>query len=113
MRLFLRRGLAALLLTAAMSSCRLDITAETVFTTPAGFETLVNAAYSYIRWWYGKEDGYSVAEMGTDIWMSGNGDVSPTLSSYQNLNSTQAALTSLWEKFYAAINLVNAGVKGI
>lgn len=121
MRLTLRRGLAALLLAAPMSGCRLDITehnpsgttAETVFTTPAGFETLVNAAYSYTRWWYGKEDGYSLSEMGTDIWMSGNGDVNPTLSSYQNLNGSQAALTSLWERFYTAINLVNAGVKGI
>ena len=73
MRLILRRGLAALLLTAPMNGCRLDITehnpsgttAETVFTTPAGFETLVNAAYSYTRWWYGKEEGYNIAEMGT------------------------------------------------
>lgn len=121
MRQTLRRGFAALLLTVAMPSCRFDITehnpsgttAETVFTTPAGFETLVNAAYSYTRWWYGKEDGYNISEMGTDIWMSGNGDVHPTLSSYQNLNGSQTALALQWEKFYTAINLVNAGVKGI
>ena len=29
------------------------LTAESVYTTPEGFETLVNAAYSYQRWWYG------------------------------------------------------------
>ncbi|HYD51798.1 MAG TPA: RagB/SusD family nutrient uptake outer membrane protein [Gemmatimonadaceae bacterium] len=121
MRPILRNGLAAMLLTAALGGCRFDITeynpsgitAETVFTTPEGFETLVNAAYSYTRWWYGKEEGYNIAEMGTDLWMSGNGDVHPTLTSYQNLNATQTALTSLWEKFYTAINLVNAGVQGI
>jgi starch-binding outer membrane protein, SusD/RagB family len=121
MRLTLRRGLAAILMTAAFGGCRFDITeynpsgttAETVFRTPEGFETLVNAAYSYSRWWYGKEEGYNIAEMGTDLWMSGNGDVHPTLTSYQNLNGTQAALTSLWDKFYTAINLVNAGVQGI
>src|SRR5688572_4143700 len=113
MRLTLRRGVAALLLPAAMNGCRLDITeynpsgttAETVFTTPAGFQTLVNAAYSYTRWWYGKEEGYNVAEMGTDLWMSGNGDVHPTLSSYKDLNGSQTALTSLWEKLYTAVNL--------
>ncbi len=62
MRLTLRRGLAAVLMTAAFGGCRFDITeynpsgttAETVFRTPEGFETLVNAAYSYTRWWYGK-----------------------------------------------------------
>lgn len=116
-----RRGVAALLLMAAINGCHFDITehnpsgttAQTVFTTPAGFETLVNASYSYTRWWYGKEEGYSIGEMGTDLWMSGNGDVHPTLTSYQNLNGTQAALTSLWGKFYSAINLVNAGINGI
>jgi starch-binding outer membrane protein, SusD/RagB family len=121
MRLTTRRALAVLLLPAAVGACHLDITeynpsgttAETVFRTPEGFETLVNAAYSYTRWWYGKEEGYALSEMGTDIWMSGNGDVHPTLSAYQSLNGTQSALTSLWERFYTAINLVNAGVQGI
>ena len=121
MRLTLRRAVAALVLPVALGGCKMDITeynpsgttAQTVFTTPEGFETLVNAAYSYTRWWYGKEEGYSIAEMGTDIWMSGNGDVHPTLSAYQNLNGTQAALTSLWEKLYSAINLTNAGIQGV
>jgi starch-binding outer membrane protein, SusD/RagB family len=123
MRLTSRRGLAALALAALSTTggCSFDITefnpsgttAETVFRTPEGFETLVNASYSYARWWYGKEDGYSVSEMGTDLWLSGNGDVHPTLTSYQNLSSTQGALTTLWEKLYTAVNLTNAGIQGI
>jgi hypothetical protein len=89
------------------------ITAESVFTTPEGFETLVNAAYSYQRWWYGKEEGYSLSEMGTDLWMSGAGDVTTDLTQYINLQGTNGAITTEWQQLYAAINLCNAGIKRI
>lgn len=90
------------------------LTAPTVFTKAAGFETLVNAAYSYTRFWYGKEEGFSVSEMGTDIWTSGSGDVYPQLTQYNNLQgSNTASLNLLWNNFYAAINLCNTGIAGI
>ncbi|WP_316839238.1 RagB/SusD family nutrient uptake outer membrane protein [Pedobacter gandavensis] len=106
---------------AALSSCKKmleeknlsGITAESVYTTPAGFETLVNAAYSYQRWWYGKEEGYAMAEMGTDIWMSGAGDVTTDLTQYINLQGTNTAVTTEWQQLYTAINLCNAGVNKI
>jgi hypothetical protein len=110
-----------LILPAVLAGCDFDITesnpsgitSETVFSSPEGFETLVSAAYSYTRWWYGKEEGYSISEIGTDLWMSGNGDTHPTLTSYQNLEATESAVDAFWEKFYAAINLVNAGINRI
>jgi hypothetical protein len=89
------------------------VTAEAVFATPQGFESLVNAAYAYQRWWYGKEEGYSISEMGTDIWMSGAGDVYPDLTKYVNLQGTNGALTTEWGPLYAAINLCNAGINRI
>src|SRR6478735_10015494 len=90
------------------------LTASTVYAKAAGFETLVNAAYSYDRFWYGKEEGYSVSEMGTDIWTNGTGDVFPQLSTYNNLQgSNTAALNLLWNNFYAAINLCNTGINAI
>jgi len=90
------------------------LTASTVFTNAAGFETMVDAAYSYSRFWYGKEEGYSVSEMGTDIWTNGTGDVFPQLSTYNNLQgSNTSALTLLWNNFYAAINLCNTGINSI
>jgi len=106
---------------AVLSSCKKSleennpsgITAESVYTTPAGFETLVNAAYSYQRWWYGKEEGYSIAEMGTDLWASGAGDVTTDLTNYINLQGTNGSLTTEWQQFYAAINLCNAGINRI
>ncbi|MXV49486.1 RagB/SusD family nutrient uptake outer membrane protein [Pedobacter sp. HMF7647] len=89
------------------------LTDNAVFSTPAGFETLVNATYSYARWWYGKEYGYSIAEMGTDLWASGAGDVYPDLTKYVNLQSGQEALGVEWKQLYAAINLCNTGINNI
>lgn len=121
MRNYIIKGLLLLTGFTAMSSCKKmleekdlsGITAESVFTTPAGFETLVNAAYSYQRWWYGKEEGYGMAEMGTDLWMSGAGDVTTDLTQYINLQGTNAAVTTEWQQLYAAVNLCNAGINRI
>tara|TARA_R110002124_G_scaffold198852_1_gene365696 strand:- start:2735 stop:4363 length:1629 start_codon:yes stop_codon:yes gene_type:complete len=89
------------------------LTAEAVYTTPEGFESLVNAAYSYQRWWYGKEEAYNISEMGTDIWTSAAGDVFPDLSQYINLQGTNAPLSSEWTALYAGVNLCNAGINRI
>ena len=90
------------------------LTANTVYTNAAGFETLVNAAYSFTRFWYGKEEGYSVTEMGTDIWTNGTGDVYPQLTTYNNLQGNNtAALDVLWNNTYAAINLCNQGIAAV
>lgn len=106
----------------ALTSCKKQLeeynpsglTAATVYTQPAGFEALVDAAYSYTRFWYGKEEGYSISEMGTDLWTNGSGDVYPQLSTYNNLQgSNTGALTLEWNNFYAAINLCNTGIKAV
>lgn len=89
------------------------LTSETVYTTPEGFETLVNAAYTYQRWWYGKEEGYNIAETGTDIWTSGAGEVYRDLTQYLNLQGSNGALASEWREFYAAVNLCNGGIARI
>ncbi|MGY2133324.1 RagB/SusD family nutrient uptake outer membrane protein [Hymenobacter sp. HD11105] len=113
-------GLAACAL-AFLTSCEKQLeeynpsglTADAVYTTPAGFESLVNAAYSYTRWWYGKEDGFSMSEMGTDLWLRGAGDVNPDLTEYTTLQSSSRAVESLWGKLYTAINLCNAGISRV
>lgn len=90
------------------------LTSATVYNNARGFETLVNAAYSFTRFWYGKEEGYSISEMGTDIWTNGTGDVYPQLSRYENLQAgNTSALTLEWDNLYAAINLCNSGIAGI
>lgn len=89
------------------------LTAEAVYATPEGFETLVNAAYSYQRWWYGKEEGYCLSEMGTDIWASGQAAPDPGLTDYKNLQGADSYVESLWVHFYAAINVCNYGIQHI
>lgn len=90
------------------------LTASTVYTKAVGFETLVDAAYSYSRYWYGKEEGYSLTEMGTDIWTNGSGDVYPQLSTYNNLQGNNTnALDLEWNSFYAAVNLCNSGIEKV
>lgn len=89
------------------------VTSETVYTTPEGFESLVNAAYSYSRWWYGKEEGYAAGEMGTDLWTSGAGDENPNFTRYESLQPSANVVEVFWEQFYSAINLCNAGINRI
>lgn len=89
------------------------LTAEAVYSTPEGFESLVNAAYGYQRWWYGKEEGYNISEMGTDTWTSAAGDISPDLSKYVNLQGTNRLLSAEWTALYAGVNLCNAGINRI
>lgn len=121
MKHYIYKGLIVFAGLSVMISCKKSlvennpsgITAESVYTTPAGFETLVNAAYSYQRWWYGKEEGHSISEMGTDLWMSGAGDISTDLTQYINLQGTNAAITTEWQQLYAAVNLCNAGINKI
>lgn len=90
------------------------LTPDATYTSAKGFETLVNAAYTFTRFWYGKEEGYSLSEMGTDIWTNGTGDVYPQLSRYDNLQgSNTSALNMEWNNFYAAIYLCNIGIGNI
>lgn len=89
------------------------ITEESLYTTPQGFETLVNASYSYLRWWYGKQEGYSIGETGSDLWAAGSADGYPDLTRYLNLQSNNAALEIAWRNFYAGINLINTGLERI
>ena len=98
------------------------LTAEAVYTKPAGFETLVNAAYGTARDWYGKEDGYTLSEGGTDLWLQGVDNRRVDLMTYNNLQATELIpplatsetfLERTWERFYAAVNLCNTGINHV
>lgn len=114
----MKRYIIGLLCIALMAACNKQLeeynpsglTTDQVFSTPDGFETLVSAAYSYNRWWYGKEDGYSLSEMGTDLWTSGTGDKYIDITQYYNLQASNTAISSLWKQFYSAVNLCNTGI---
>jgi starch-binding outer membrane protein, SusD/RagB family len=96
------------------------MTAEAAYTTPAGYETLVNAAYSYARHWYGKEEGFGLGEVGSDIWTAGSETIIATsglsadnkpMVMYQAINSSNLNIQRVWKRLYAAVNLCNSGIK--
>jgi hypothetical protein len=125
----LTRPLALGLLALSAAACKDQLreynpsgaTAEAVFTTPDGIETAVNGVYTYNRVLYGKEAGYALLEMGTDIWTAAanNGSTvvsgaapQPALTSYQGLQSDNIWVKAqLWQQCYAAINLANQALK--
>ncbi|RAK70687.1 RagB/SusD family nutrient uptake outer membrane protein [Hymenobacter edaphi] len=125
------RPLTFALLALAATACKDQLdeynpsgaTAEAVFTTPEGFETAVNGAYTYNRNIYGKESGYALLEMGTDLWTAGaSNDVTaasntrpqPALMNYQGLTTDNVWVkNNLWTPCYQGINLVNQALKYI
>lgn len=96
------------------------LTSENAINTPAGFESMVNAVYAYTRAWYGKEEGYTLTEMGTDLWLPGVDNRRPDLMLYNNLQGSEAGLAStevilerLWQRSYQAVNMCNAGIANV
>ena len=85
---------------------------ETVWTTPGGFVTAINGAYSYIPYLYGSdENGLFLSEPGTDLWYNYNKtsyDIDAT--QYQNFTSSSNPCKGVWTTLYKAINQCNAGI---
>lgn len=108
------------LLLSGLSSCTKNLneynpgngTANTVWSTPAGFLTNVNGAYSYIPFLYGNdENGLFLSEPGTDLWYNYNKTAYDVdLTQYQSFTSGSNPCKSVWTTLYAAINLCNAGI---
>lgn len=117
----IKSGLFLAVLSVAVVACKKKLkeynpsglTDQNVYTTPTGFESLVNGAYSFQRWWYGKVQGYAISEMGTDIWASGSADQYPELTQYTNLQGVSEPVTTEWSKLYAAVNMCNAGLEKV
>jgi len=86
--------------------------ADAVWSDPKGFITLVNAAYSEQRSWYGKENGLFMGESGTDLWYNSNrAKYSIETMRYENFTPSTAGFNkAAWKLLYKAINLCNAGI---
>ncbi|MBN2273100.1 MAG: RagB/SusD family nutrient uptake outer membrane protein [Bacteroidales bacterium] len=109
------------LLIAIMISCELDeynpsgVTAESIWSNPQGFQTLVNAAYINQRTFYGKEDGVIMGEAGTDIWFRADKSFSyRQVFRYIDYTPDQASSTkNYWRDLWPAVNMCNAGINRI
>lgn len=77
--------------------------------TPAGMEAAVNASYSHIRTFYGREEGAALTVFGTDEFTNGYGGSYINLNLYDTgLNPRASVLKYLWDKMYIGINNCNA-----
>lgn len=121
-RRYIQSIVTILVMATVVSSCnKLDeynpsnATADATWSTPEGFVTAVNAAYSEQRSWYGKEDGFFMSEAGTDLWYNRDKNTyARQMTQYDGLtpadgNPHKAAWVLLWK----GINQANAGINRI
>lgn len=105
----------------SLSSCsdfleetnRNSITSDVLYSTPEGYENLVNACYSYTRLWFGKSSGYAFTEMGTDCYTGGGADCgrAPFMAFYDNdLQGNQGLISHMWNGLYSGLNTCNAAI---
>ena len=90
-------------------------TADAVWSTPEGFMTLVNAAYSDQRQWYGKEDGLFLGETGTDLWINQDlAGYARQITKYEGLTPADGnPMRKGWLILWQPLNHVNAGIERI
>jgi len=117
----MKNYLLVILMLAGITACSLDeynpsgITADAIWSSPEGFITVVNSAYSEQRAWYGKDNGEWMGEMGTDLWFnSGRANYANELMRYENfIPSKGNPNITTWGNMYKAINICNAGINRI
>ncbi len=116
----LQYGIAGIIII-CLFSCELDeynpsgVTADAVWSTPQGFQTLVNAAYINQRTFYGKEDGIIMGEAGTDIWFrASKSDSYRQLFKYLDFTPDNNSSTkNYWRDLWPGVNMCNAGIERI
>ncbi len=91
---------------------RSSLTPDPFFTTESGYESLINACYTPLRLWYGREDAYGITETGTDLFTKAAGNTNTTLNDYDPIafNGTNGPLTNYWKYLYRGINTCNAAI---
>ena len=110
-----------IVLAVMFTSCKKDflqevnqsgITADPFYSTVTGMESLVNSCYTPLRFWFGKEGGASLTELGTDLFLKGGDNHHPQIATYDpiSFNSQNEALKLYWERFYAAVNNCNSAI---
>ncbi|MDN3668917.1 RagB/SusD family nutrient uptake outer membrane protein [Echinicola jeungdonensis] len=90
-------------------------TADALYSTEEGIESLVNASYTVTRKWYGKFSGYLLSEAGTDQFlMAGWGTGYIGFHTYNsNLQGSEKPIEHIWSATYKGINSCNAAIERI
>lgn len=108
-----------LLLTFGMSSCedflnetyKSGLTGDPYYDTPEGVRSLVNACYTPLRYWYGREEATNFTVTGTDIVTKAAGHSNTPVNDYSiDFKADNSGLNSLWTWEYKAINFCNTAL---
>lgn len=84
------------------------VNSQTFYATEAGIEAGVKSCYTFMRQYYGKEEGYHLTEIGTDIFTAGDGCAAPEFNSYNvSLQGTSNTVVDIWQAWYLALNTCN------
>jgi len=110
-------ALVALALTSCEKFLQEDIysatSIETQILTEDGYETLINACYVTTKVFYGKEYGWDMTTVGTDLWTyAGDADDMMNLASYTSMYNNQwpARIGVVWAELYKGLNTCNAAI---
>jgi starch-binding outer membrane protein, SusD/RagB family len=85
-----------------------NVGTEASYTTPTGFEALVNGNYSQLREIYGNEPWLFVA--GTDLYAEGRNTEPIGLAEYTQLTPSTSKVDYLYKQCYVAIQRANMGI---
>ena len=85
-----------------------DVSSGTYYTTEAGLEDAVDAAYAWLKGFYGPERGFTMTTFGTDIYTNGADGGHKRVNFYdQSFNATESYVNQSWRDWYRGINQAN------
>ncbi|MGM9508029.1 RagB/SusD family nutrient uptake outer membrane protein [Larkinella sp. GY13] len=80
-------------------------------TTPNGFESVVKAAYSSLREYYGREDAMTLTVFGTDTYTMGADGSFKFVNQYTSqIDGRLGPTNNIWNAFYKGINTINVAL---
>jgi hypothetical protein len=86
-------------------------TADNLFTTPDGYEKLINGCYSDLRSLYNSKDFKNLQWLGTDIITQNNVTATNNLNQYTvNYDSNEGSVKNVWNILYSSLKNVNAAI---
>jgi hypothetical protein len=113
-------GIIALLYTSCDDTLKEDFysgaSIDLQISTESGFENLIAACYVSTKMWFGKEYGWDLTTVGTDLWtFAGDADDMRNLAMYSpNFNNSwPGRLGVVWSELYKAINTCNTALSYI
>ncbi|MFK7983959.1 MAG: RagB/SusD family nutrient uptake outer membrane protein, partial [Saprospiraceae bacterium] len=82
---------------------------QSIVSSEATFETLINSAYVSLRAWYGKENAWDLTEAGTDLYTWGLDNRSQGFCTYATFTTAeeQQRVGAIWRELYKALNTCN------